>query len=699
MIALAVLSLGLAAAPVVPADPDAPAEIPRIRWMPWSDEAFRRAAEEKKGILLNVQAAWARTSRYAEEVIFSDPEVARYANEGWIPIRVDRDRRPDIDLRYQIAVRTVSQGESGWPLTAMLFENGEILYGRTLISPEDKLNRPGLRSLLARGAEMYESRADLGVGTRKMVDHTFDMENTIIRRPEIAPALIQEVAADLVKSLGPEFGGYGQSVRIPSPFALELAATLYHRSGETAYEEALVRTLRGMERGAIFDRLAGGFHRMTSDAAWRFPEFEKLLSYNSTILGNYLLGYQMTGDERFRRTAEATLDYILGTLEAPGGAFYVAQWAAASGQEPPGAYYAWPAPEFWSAIPEKHAPIARVLFNVTEQGEMILGPPPRSLLYLPVSRETAASQLKIGLEELGGEEEEMLAALRARRASRAAPPVEKEVYVDSSSLAVVALLESARALGRDDARDAALKALDRMLGTVPADGPLRHRLDPPPDPALDPPLALDHVSLARAALEGYEFTGRQRYLEAAGDLMERAVKLFWDDEIGGFYDIAADPNGYGYQSVRRRLPHDTAWPSLNAEAARVLDRLALHTDKAPYRERAARCIKGLVSIMRDAEVRHSGLALAIEGHLNPPVRYVVVAPVGDPRGDELLRAAHRLFHPGKVVMRLEPGRDDAAIRRLGSGKTSGTFAVRCVGRACSKPIGDPGGLVSTAPGS
>ncbi|MFQ5702079.1 MAG: DUF255 domain-containing protein, partial [Acidobacteriota bacterium] len=230
-----------------------------IHWMEWSKEAFQRAKSERKPILLQISVGWTRASRWIDQNVFSDPEVVKLANDRWVPIRIERDQRPDIDLRYQIAANVVSEGRGGWPLTALLTQTGEILYGRSYIQLDDRRGNPGLRSILAVGADRYAQSPDAGAEARTLVTHAFERESRRIRPPIVSVDLLHEIAAGMLAALHPEYGGFGSPPGLPNPFALDLAATLYHRFGDRRLLDAMLTTLHGMERGAIFDQVGGGF--------------------------------------------------------------------------------------------------------------------------------------------------------------------------------------------------------------------------------------------------------------------------------------------------------------------------------------------------------------------------------------------------------------------------------------------------------
>ncbi|HKY33303.1 MAG TPA: DUF255 domain-containing protein [Candidatus Polarisedimenticolia bacterium] len=697
-----VLALALLAAQGTGTEPPSPPAAPQaepappIAWMEWDEAAFDKAAAAKKPILLFIEAPWTRSTPWMERNVLSDHQVRRLVAEHYVPVRVQRDRRPDIDLRYQVAVSVVSKGDSGWPLLALLSSDGEVMQGSSLYVLEDRLGKPGLPSLLRGTARIYETNPQVIEGSRRVVGMAFEREKRPLRRPEIGNGLIEEAAEKLLASHDATFGGFGAPPRLPTPFALELAGTLHHRTGSAPFLDILLTTLRGMERGAIFDRLAGGIHRTTSDPAWRQPEFEKLLTYNATFVLNALMGYQASSDPDLAAAAGATVGYILEALTDPDGGFYAAQHAVSDPSEPIGSYYSWEERAFRAALPAGAGKVAAALFNITPQGEFSLGPPPRGLLYLTMPRAEAAARLEMKEAALRDAERSILAALAKARAGRPAPPVEKAIYADGSSWGVLAMLRAWRALGREDARRAGVAALERMLAAVPPGGPLRHRIAPPPDPSLDPPLALDHVMLAWAALEGYELLGDERYLRAAADLMERAHVLFWDPQEGGFFDVADDAAARGYLKIRRRLPNDTAYPSLNSLAARVLDRLALHTRQASHRERAQQCLKQLIVTSKELEYFNAGLALAVESHLRTPTRYVIVGRRDDREAAALSAAAWRIFDPGKLVQWLEPGveRDDREMDRLRLGRRGAPYAVACDQEGCSEPVREPSKLAA-----
>ncbi|HET9480584.1 MAG TPA: hypothetical protein VFP98_02420, partial [Candidatus Polarisedimenticolia bacterium] len=533
------------------------------------------------------------------------------------------------------------------------------------------------------------------MGTREVVIRAFERERAPARPAQLGPDIVAEAGRALLSGLNREFGGFGAAPRLPTPHALQLAALLYRRGGGNVFLDAMVRTLDGMERGAIHDRIGGGFHRSTSDPAWRIPQFEKLAHFNASLVEAYLTGFQATGRDEYLQVAGGTVDYLLTTLRDPAGCFYFAQAPAASFDEPRGAYYTWSEPDFRAAIPAGLEKVAATLFNIKPEGEILLGPPARSTLYRTMPVDEAAQRLGMDAKAARQAEAAIVAALKRARESRAAPPIDRTIYVDSCAAAARAMLEASVLLDRPEARNAGLQAVDRMLAAAEG-GPLRHRLQPPPDPDVDPVLAMDHIMLARASVAAFEQTGQERYLTAARELVDKAVTLFWDGESGGFFDVVADPNARGYLSIRRRLPNDTAFPSLNSTASRLLNRIWQHTGESSYRARAEQALANQVSTTRKLDQHDAGLGLAVELHRHPPTRYVIVGREEDDKVAALEAAALKIFDPDRVVVVLRPGKDDDRIRALRVDRPRGAWAAVCSGESCKGPVRDPEALAAAA---
>jgi uncharacterized protein YyaL (SSP411 family) len=264
-----------------------------IAWMPWGEEAFRRAAREEKPLLLSISAVWCHWCHVMDETSYSDREVIDLINRNYVPVRVDSDRNPDINSRYN---------QGGWPTTVFLNPEGQALAGATYIPPEI------MRKALARISELYRQ------GEGKV---TFPPETAADwrdRGAEPGQEMVREVGDSILCAWDRRYGGLGSAPKFPQPETIDLALDLYRDEGKGEYLEYALSSLRSMISGGLWDPEEGGFFRYSTTRDWSVPHYEKMLSDNSELLSVLLRAYSLTGEDLFMRTAEGTAAYIRRTL-------------------------------------------------------------------------------------------------------------------------------------------------------------------------------------------------------------------------------------------------------------------------------------------------------------------------------------------------------------------------------------------------
>src|SRR6184192_4236059 len=252
-----------------------------IHWHEWGEEAFEEARRENKPILLDIGAVWCHWCHVMDRESYDDPEIAQIVNERFVAIKVDRDERPDIDSRYQVAVQAVS-GQGGWPLTGFLTPDGRPFYGGTYFPPNDHSGRPSFRRVLLSISDAYrEKNADV-VEQAKMVENALShAESFAGRSGEFSPKVIDQIVESAMKMFDPRNGGFGTAPKFPHPAALDLLMDQYVRTGDEKLRDAVVISLEKMAHGGVYDQLAGGFHRYSVDERWVVPHFEKMCYDNS----------------------------------------------------------------------------------------------------------------------------------------------------------------------------------------------------------------------------------------------------------------------------------------------------------------------------------------------------------------------------------------------------------------------------------
>lgn len=273
-----------------------------INWLPWGEEAFSRAAREEKPVLLSISAVWCHWCHVMDETTYSDPEVIDLINSNYIPVRVDNDRNPDINRRYN---------QGGWPTTAFLSSRGALLAGATYIPPET------MRRVLARIYELYRrNRAELEEAGEEMAAEKDVVVPLFVSRGAGHPdaTLVGEVGASLLADWDRAYGGFGTEPKFPFPEALSLALHLHRRGGEEDYLALAAHSLRAMQEGNLWDRVEGGFFRYSTTRDWSVPHYEKMLGDNASLVALLLRAYGATGEELFLATAADTASYIFHTL-------------------------------------------------------------------------------------------------------------------------------------------------------------------------------------------------------------------------------------------------------------------------------------------------------------------------------------------------------------------------------------------------
>jgi uncharacterized protein len=674
-----------------------------VEWYPWGEEAFARAKAEDKPILLDIGAVWCHWCHVIDRESYENPEIANIINGHFIAVKVDRDERPDIDIRYQNAVSAIT-GQGGWPLTAVLTPEGKVFFGGTYFPPESAMGRPGFRQVLLAVAEFYRTKREQADGYADELHQALHRLGAARASEELlTPALVGEAVADIQRQFDVQNGGFGGAPKFPHSGALEL---LLRRHDQTRDAQALLvvtRTLEKMGRGGVYDQLGGGFHRYSVDASWVVPHFEKMLYDNSELLRNYVHAYQATGTALFKEVAEGILSYVTGTLmDHDRGGFYGSQDADQS-LEDDGDYYTWTGEQAAAVLPGDELDAVRRIYHLEGQGEMHHDPR-RHVLFVDKDVDVTAALL----DRPAADVERQLARAKRRlldaRDERKPPFVDPNVYAGWNGMMISAFLEAARAFGRRDIRAAALRALDRIVQEAyrspgAADGwrGFRHLVNAPGGVS---GLLEDQVHMARALLDAFEQTGHPRYVGLAEETMAFVLEEF-QTPWGGFYDVAKSASADARRPAGLGTPYvpvqDSPTPAGNAIAVLVLDRLAIITGEARYREAAGRALEASAPGNAAHGLFASSLFVALDLHLDPPPHIVVIGPRGDPRAAALHEAALATYRPGAIVQIHDPsggaGRLPALVPSADGGPGSRAFV--CSATACAPPASTPEELRET----
>ena len=603
-----------------------------VDWYPWGEEAFARARDEDKPILLSIGYAACHWCHVMAHESFEDEGTARLMNELFVCIKVDREERPDVDAVYMDAVQALT-GSGGWPLTAFLTPEREPFLGGTYFPPEPRHGLPSFPDVLHAVAEAYrERRGAVTSQARTLVDALARAGDREPSREPLSGAILHDAARSLRSGFDPQWGGWGGAPKFPPASTLEFLLRRDER-------ELTEQTLDGMALGGMYDLVGGGFHRYSVDAAWLVPHFEKMLYDNALLASAYLHGWLVLGKPRYRELVEETLDYVLRELAVDGGGFASSQDADTEGVE--GLTYTWTVEE---GVPAE-------LLAPFEHGRSVIR---------------------------GDLDPELGARLFELRDRRPKPGRDDKVITSWNGLAIAALAEAGRRLDRADYVEAAVAAADFLT----RDEVRRSFRD---GKASGPGFLDDHANLAHALYELHVATGDLRWLRESLRLARRAVELFADERRGGFYLTPAE----GEQLVARPKDlEDHPLPAGNSMLAYVLLRLARIYGDDELERRGVDALR----LVRDSlsRVPHAfGWALcALDLHLSPPREVAIVGAPDAP----VARAALAPFQPSTVVA-FGPA-DDVPLLEGKTAQGAEAAVYVCERFACRAPVTDPAELAA-----
>jgi uncharacterized protein len=676
-----------------------------IRWHEWGEEAFEEAKRENKPILLDIGAVWCHWCHVMDRESYDDPEIAQIVNERFVAIKVDRDERPDIDSRYQVAVQAIS-GQGGWPLTAFLTPDGKPFYGGTYFPPGDNYGRPSFRRVLISISDAYrEKNADV-VEQAGMVEGAIaHSESFSGKAGDFSPSLIQEIVESALKMFDETHGGFGSAPKFPHPSMIDLLIDQdvrtrgqdpLNQTGDGArLHKTFAITLEKMARGGVYDQLAGGFHRYSVDERWIVPHFEKMSYDNSELLKNYVHAYQATGSEFFKDVARDIIrwmDEVLSNREHSG--FYASQDADIS-LDDDGDYFTWTVDETKAALTEEEAEVACLHYDINEIGEMHHYPA-KNVLYQRASLDEIATRLKLPTAQVQGLLSSAKQKMYAARLQRQTPYIDKTVYVNWNALCISAYLKAATVLRLDNTKRFALKSLDRILAEAwRTDFGLKHVVaysDTNAAKRDNHGFLDDYAFTAIACLDAYESTADLSYFRISRQITDQMIERFYDSVSGGFFDAQRASQSLGVLGAPRKPFQDSPTPAGNPMAVIALLRMHAYTDEAAYRAKAEQTLELLA-----ASAGQYGLFAATYGiaaqYFAAPYRQVVI--VGeDETAEQLYAQAATASLYGRSVLKLKfsqavsqnlPPSLAATIPQLPSLRERKTVAVLCSDGTCQPP--------------
>jgi uncharacterized protein YyaL (SSP411 family) len=638
-----------------------------VDWHPWGPEALERARAEDKPILLSIGYSACHWCHVMEHESFEDPEAAAYMNEHFVPIKVDREERPDLDAIYMEAVQSMT-GHGGWPLTAFLDPEGVPFYGGTYFPPEPRQGMPSFRQVMEAVAASYETRRDeLRAAAGRIRDH-LGAVGRIAPSTELLDARTLDAAvAGLRQQADMRHGGFGRAPKFPPASALELLLA----RGVT---DAVEVTLDAMAHGGIADHLGGGFARYSVDEFWLVPHFEKMLYDNALLARAYLHGWQVMGHERYRRVCEETLTWALREMRGPEGGFFSALDADSEGEE--GRFYVWTPGEIREVLngagfSEEEVEALLTHYGVSEEGNF----EGRNILHVPAG---AAAEPPARLAEARK-------ALYEARAKRVWPGLDDKRIASWNALMIGALAEAGAVLGRDDFLAAARECAEFVWTRMRDERGRLLRTFKDGEARLNAYLE-DQAYLVEALLTLYESTFEQRWFDAARETADAMIARFSDPERGGFFTTSHD---HEELIARRKDVDDHPIPSGNSSAAYGLLRLAALTGEREYEKQGV----GVLRLLHQVAARHpqalAHLLQALNFHLSPVKEVAIVGPASGDGLGELAGVVRGAYLPTVVLAGGPEGTERPELMRERRAADGHAAAYVCEHFACRAPVTEP----------
>ena len=636
-----------------------------VGWYPWGEEAFARARAEDKPVFLSVGYATCHWCHVMEEESFEDPEIARLMNELYVPVKVDREERPDVDAVYMQAVQLLTQ-HGGWPMSVFMTPDKKPFFGGTYFPPRDGARgaRTGFRTILMELSRVYRDERTRAVDSAEQITAAVRASLTAERASALPDDIVLDGALQyFAQAYDPREGGVRGAPRFPSSLNIRFLLRAWKRTGDENALRMAVHTLEKMALGGIYDQIGGGFHRYSTDAQWLVPHFEKMLYDNALLVQAYVEAFLATRSVLFREVAIDILSYVGREMTGPGGAFWSATDADSEGEE--GTFFVWTPAQLAEVLGASDGARAARIFQVTERGNF----EGKSVLSLS--------------QPPSPEERELLArvrpALLAARAKRPPPLTDTKVLTSWNGLMISAFARAGLFLDRPDFVERARAAAGFLLEKHMSAGKLVRT------GAGHPALLEDYAFLAAGLVDLFEATGEARWLSSARELHATLAQRFVDP-AGGFFRT---PEGHEELLAREKPAYDGAEPTGNSVAALTLLRLAALTGDDAYRAQAEALLSSFGALLSAAPAALGEMLLAVDFLVSDPREIVLVRPRG---GDDqaLLDVLRSRFAPAQVIVRHEDGNEPATeLARERPPQAGITTAYVCRRGACELPQTEP----------
>jgi uncharacterized protein len=642
-----------------------------VHWRPWGPEAFAEAEKTGKPLFVSVGYAACHWCHVMAHESFEDADTAALMNDLYIPVKVDREERPDIDQWLQTALAALGR-QGGWPLSAFLTSKGQPFWGGTYFPKDDAMGRPAFKTVLKELAARHGDAPKEVNSNVQQIAQAVERTWNAHRAPTGSRIFLDEIAVQVARRFDIFYGGIDGAPKFPNVPSLELVWRAYLRTGVAQHFQIVSVTLEQMCAGGIYDHLGGGFHRYSTDDRWLVPHFEKMLYDNALLLGLMTLVWQYTHTPTLQERIAETAGWLLREMRAEGGAFASSLDADTDGRE--GAFYVWTEKDVDGALEGTYAGRFKQVYDVRPDGNF----EGHTILH----RVVPMGSLAPADEQLLARQRQLLFEAREKRTQ---PGRDDKVLANWNGLAIASLTFASAVFANADWLRAAREAFQFVYEKMGEGDRLYHSYRAGKRQHVG--FADDYTNMAQAALALWEATGEKMYLQYAEMWAGTLDHDFWDKERGGYRYASKDAEQPGPVI---RAPNDLEVPSANSTAIGVLARLALATGKMEYAERARAIVDAFTGDLPTGYPNMATFLCNFE-FLYATTQIVIVGSGNDRRTHDLIAAVRSRSVPNRLLIVAQPG-DPLPLGHPATGKgmlNGQPTAYVCMNNSCSDPVTSP----------
>ncbi len=683
-----------------------------VDWYPWGEEAFEKAKKEDKPIFLSIGYSTCHWCHVMAHESFEDEAIAQKINEYFVPIKVDREERPDIDNIYMSAV-TAMTGRGGWPLTVILTPDKKPFFGGTYFPPKAKWGSSGLTEVMESIHRSWSTNREQLITssntlTEMIKENIPQGGGTKVLTKELLKSAFQQYD----RIYDDQYGGFGSSPKFPSSHNLSYLLRYWLRTQDNRVLDMVKQTLVQMANGGMYDHLGGGFHRYSTDQYWQVPHFEKMLYDQAILARTYLEAYQITKEPFFAQVAREVLDYCLRDMKDDQGGFYSAEDADSLDpdeysqvsvdpnqihEKKEGAFYVWRSEEIDSILEKRAAQVFKYYFGIRDSGNAKNDPHQefigKNIVFVERTVKQTADQFKISEKEVNEILKESKDKLFVQRKTRPVPHLDDKILTDWNALLISSLAFASRVLDDEKYKDAAIQSADFLLATmIDKRGRLLHRYRDG-DAGIAATIE-DYAFLTNALIDLYEATFDLKYLKHSISLSDQMIQYFWDEERHGFYFTASDAKELIF---RQKEIHDGAIPSGNSMAALTMVRLSHITLDKKWEGYTDKLIQAFSDELLQRPSAYAQMLIAFDYSLGPS-QEIVIASTKNEDIHNFVNPIFNLFLPNKVVVLNSTKKDSKGIVEIApfienqKPKDDKTTVYVCENHVCKRPVTDVNAL-------